>query len=136
GRSVEELQWDLDYLLHLWQAIENASRERAAPFLIYQESNVIIRALRDYLRTDIGEVQIDDEAVYQQAHDFMQPVMPHSLQKLKLYRDAVPLFTRYQIESQIESAFAREVRLPSGGAVVIDHTEALVSIDFNSAPAT
>lgn len=136
GRSVEELQWDLDYLLHLWQAIENASRERSAPFLIYQESNVIIRALRDYLRTDIGEVLIDDRAIYQQAHDFMQQVMPHSLQKLKRYEDPVPLFTRYQIESQIESAFGREVRLPSGGAVVIDHTEALVSIDINSARAT
>ncbi len=136
GRSVEELQWDLDYLLHLWEAIQTASRERAAPFLIYQESNVLIRALRDYLRSDIGEILIDDETVYQQAHDFMQQVMPHNRQKLKIYRDPVPLFTRYQIESQIESAFAREVRLPSGGSLVIDHTEALVSIDINSARAT
>ncbi len=136
GRSAEELQWDLDYLLHLWKAIETASRERAAPFLIYQESNVIIRALRDYLRADIGEVLVDDESVHKQAHDFMQQVMPHSLPKLKRYQDPVPLFTRYQIESQIESAFSREVRLPSGGAVVIDHTEALVSIDINSARAT
>ncbi len=136
GRSAEELQWDLDYLLHLWKAIETASRERVAPFLIYQESNVIIRALRDYLRADIGEVLVDDESVHKQAHDFMQQVMPHSLPKLKRYQDPVPLFTRYQIESQIESAFSREVRLPSGGAVVIDHTEALVSIDINSARAT
>jgi ribonuclease E len=136
GRSLEELQWDLDYLLHLWKAIETASRERPAPFLIYQESNVIIRALRDYLRKDIGEILVDDENVHSQATDFMRQVMPHNQQKLKLYKDPVPLFTRYQIESQIESAFSREVRLPSGGSVVIDHTEALVSIDINSARAT
>ncbi len=136
GRTAEELQWDLDYLLHLWQAIEKASQERSAPFLIYQESNIVIRALRDYLRNDIGEVLIDDPNVYQQAHEFMQLVMPQNQHKLKQYRDSTPLFTRFQIESQIESAFSHEVRLPSGGSIVIDHTEALVSIDINSARAT
>jgi ribonuclease E len=136
GRSAEELQWDLDYLLHLWQSIESAAKERPAPFLIYQESNVIIRALRDYLRNDIGEILVDDATVFQQARDFVQQVMPHNLSKLKAYRDHVPLFTRFQIESQIESAFSHEVRLPSGGSIVIDHTEALVSIDINSARAT
>jgi len=136
GRSVEELQWDLDYLLRLWDAIETASRERAAPFLIYQESNVIIRAIRDYLRQDIGEILIDDEEVYQQARDFVQQVMASYLSKVKLYRDPIPLFSRYQIESQIEAAFKHEVRLPSGGAIVIDHTEAMVCIDVNSSRAT
>lgn len=136
GRGAEELQWDLDYLLNLWSSIEKAGEERAAPFLIYQESNVIIRALRDYLRTDIGEILIDDADVYERAREFIQQVMPHNLQKLKFYDDPVPLFSRYQIESQIESAFQREVRLPSGGVIVIDHTEALISIDINSARAT
>ncbi len=136
GKSGEELQWDLDYLLNLWNAIEKASQEKKAPFLIYQESNVIIRALRDYLRKDIGEIQIDDAEIYKQAKDFMQQVMPHNLNKLKLYKDSVPLFTRYQIETQIESAYGREVRLPSGGSIVIDHTEAMVAIDINSARAT
>ncbi len=136
GRSIEELQWDLDYLLHLWEAIEKASQDRSAPFLIYQESNLIIRALRDYVRQDIGEILIDDTELYGQAHDFMSQVMPHNLHKLKHYQDTTPLFTRYQIESQIESAFQREVRLPAGGSIVIDHTEALVSIDINSARAT
>jgi ribonuclease E len=136
GRSTEELQWDLDYLLQLWQAIEKAAGERPAPFLIYQESNVIIRALRDYLRNDIGEVLIDDPGVFSEAREFMQQVMPHNLRKLKLYEDPVPLFSRYQIESQIESAFQRSVRLPAGGSIVIDHTEALVSIDINLARAT
>jgi ribonuclease E len=136
GRSVEELQWDLDYLLNLWNAIQGAAEGRKAPFLIYQESNVIIRALRDYLRADIGEILVDDAEVFQQASDFMRQVMPHNLSKLKRYDDPVPLFTRYQIESQIESAFQREVRLPSGGAIVIDHTEALISIDINSSRAT
>ncbi|MBA1149192.1 ribonuclease E, partial [Ectothiorhodospiraceae bacterium WFHF3C12] len=136
GRSTEELQWDMEYLLNLWQAIQKAADERSAPFLIYQESNVIIRALRDYLRSDIGEILVDDEEVYNQARQFMEQVMPYNLQRLKLYQDAVPLFTRYQIESQIESAFQREVRLPSGGAIVIDHTEALLSIDINSSRAT
>ncbi len=136
GKSAEELQWDLDYLLQVWRAIDEAARERHAPFLIYQESNVVIRAIRDYLRSDINELLIDDQAVYQQARDFMQLVMPSQLNKVKLYQDRVPLFTRYQIESQIESAFQREVSLPSGGSIVIDHTEAMVAIDINSARAT
>ena len=136
GRSAEELQWDLDYLLQVWDAIEKASHERSAPYLIYQESNVIIRALRDYVRTDIGEILVDDEHMFQEARTFMEKVMPQSLNKLKPYQDRVPLFTRFQIESQIEAAFSREVRLPSGGALVIDHTEALVAIDVNSARAT
>jgi ribonuclease E len=136
GKNPEELQWDLDYLLQLWDAIEKASRERPAPFLIYQESNVIIRAIRDYLRKDINEILIDDKETYNQAREFMQLVMPHNINKVKLYEDNVPLFTRYQIESQIETAFQREVRLPSGGAIVIDHTEALISIDINSSRAT
>lgn len=136
GRNIEELQWDLNYLLQLWEMINKAADERSAPFLIYQESNVIIRALRDYLRADTGEILIDDPAVFQQAQDFVRQVMPYNLNKLKLYQDTVPLFTRYQIESQIESAFERTVQLPSGGAIVIDHTEALISIDINSARAT
>ncbi len=136
GKSVEELQWDLDYLLHLWRAIEKAAEERSAPFLVYQESSIIIRAIRDYLRKDISEILIDNPDVYQQARDFMAQVMPHNLHKVKLYEDDIPLFTRYQIESQIESAFQRVVSLPSGGAIVIDHTEALISIDINSARAT
>jgi len=136
GRQSEELQWDLDYLLQLWDSIAKASEERAAPFLIYQESNVIIRALRDHLRSDIGEILIDDAEVHQHAIEFMTQVMPHNLTKLKRYDDPVPLFSRYQIESQIESAFTREVTLPAGGAIVIDHTEALISIDINSARAT
>jgi len=136
GRDADELQWDLDYLLQLWSAIEQASENRSAPFLIYQESNLFIRALRDHLRNDIGEILIDNETVYNDAREFMQQVMPHNLNKLKLYNDQVPLFNRYQIESQIESAFARTVHLPSGGAVVFDHTEALLSIDINSARAT
>ncbi len=136
GKTVEELQWDLDYLLNLWRSIEEAAKERPAPFLIYQESNLITRTIRDYLRSDISEILIDEPSVYEQAREFMAQVMPHNLNKIKLYQDPVPLFTRYQIESQIESAFQREVRLPSGGALVIDHTEALVSIDINSARAT
>ncbi|MDQ2070729.1 ribonuclease E, partial [Natronospira bacteriovora] len=136
GRSTEELQWDLDYLLQVWKAIEQAAEERQAPFLVYQESNVIIRCIRDYLRTDVGEILVDHPDIYQEAHNFMSQVMPHNLGKLKLYDDPVPLFTRYQIESQIESAFTREVRLPSGGSIVLDHTEALTAIDINSARAT
>ncbi|MFO7858204.1 MAG: ribonuclease E [Ectothiorhodospiraceae bacterium] len=136
GHSVEELQWDLDYLLHLWEMINTAANERAAPFLIYQESNVIIRALRDYLSHDTGEILIDDPDVHARAQDFVGKVMPHFADRLKLYEDSVPLFTRYQIESQIESAFERQVQLPSGGAIVLDHTEALISIDINSARAT
>ncbi len=136
GRSAEELQWDLDYLLHLWSVIKAASEERPAPFLVYQESNVIIRALRDYLRGDVTEILIDSPEVFETAREFMERVMPHNMDKLKLYQDTVPLFSRFQIESQIESAFQREVTLPSGGAIVIDHTEALISIDINSARAT
>ena len=136
GRDSEELQWDLDYLRQVWQSIESAAENRSAPFLIYQESQLIVRALRDYLRADIGEILVDHREVFEQAQDFMQQVMPHNLQKLKFYEDATPLFSRFQIESQIESAFSREVTLPSGGALVIDHTEALLSIDINSARAT
>lgn len=136
GKSVEELQWDLDYLLQLWQSIDEASKQRAAPFLIYQESNIITRAIRDYFRTDISEIIVDEPEMYEKTRQFMTQVMPHNLGKIKLYTDAIPLFTRYQIESQIESAFQREVRLPSGGAIVIDHTEALISIDINSSRAT
>jgi len=136
GRDAKELQWDLDYLLQLWTAIEQAAGTKKSPFLIYQESNLFIRALRDHLRNDIGEILVDNEAVFNDAREFMQQVMPHNLNKLKLYTDQVPLFSRYQIESQIESAFARTVHLPSGGAVVFDHTEALLSIDINSARST
>ncbi|NKN32079.1 ribonuclease E [Marichromatium bheemlicum] len=136
GKSVEELQWDLDYLLQLWKAIETSGEQRKAPFLIYQESDVIIRSIRDYLRADIGEIVIDDPAVYERAETFIRQVMPQNIKKLRRYDDEVPLFTRYQIESQIESAFQREVRLPSGGSIVIDHGEALTAIDINSARAT
>jgi ribonuclease E len=136
GRQVEELQWDLDYLISLSKSIEEASQTKKAPFLVYQESNVVIRAIRDYLSSDIGEILIDNPEVLAEAQAFIQQVMPHNLKKAKLYDDTVPLFSRYQIESQIESAYQREVRLPSGGAIVIDHTEALVSIDINSARAT
>ena len=136
GRSSEELQWDLDYLMQLWQAIHGASERRNAPCLLLQESNVVIRAIRDYLRQDIGEVLIDNQAAYDEAIGFVQQVMPQYESKFKLYEDKVPLFNRYQIESQIETAFQREVKLPSGGSIVIDPTEALVSIDINSARAT
>jgi ribonuclease E len=135
GKQAEELQWDLEYLVQLWTAIDKATQERSAPFLVYQESNIIIRALRDYLRKDVGEILVDSPEVYQTGYDFMRMVMPHELDKYKLYKDKVPLFTRYQIESQIETAFRHEVRLPSGGALVIDPTEALISIDVNSARA-
>ncbi|MBD8873578.1 Rne/Rng family ribonuclease [Rhodanobacter sp. DHB23] len=136
GRDAEELQWDLDYLLTLWRSISEAASKRKAPFLIYQESKLFIRALRDYLRSDIGEILIDEESLYEDAREFMQQVMPTSLRKLKLYKDDTPLFNRYQIETQIESAFDRQVRLPSGGSIVIDQTEALTAIDINSAKAT
>ncbi|HEY8587450.1 MAG TPA: Rne/Rng family ribonuclease [Rhodanobacter sp.] len=136
GRDAEELQWDLDYLLQLWRSISEAAGKQKAPFLIYQESKLFIRALRDYLRTDIGEILIDDESLYNDAREFMQQVMPTALRKLKLYQDDTPLFTRYQIETQIESAFDRQVRLPSGGSIVIDQTEALTAIDVNSSKAT
>jgi ribonuclease E len=136
GKNIDELQWDLDYLTQLWEAIKASSEERKAPFLIYQESDVIIRSIRDHLRADIGEIVVDDPKMYEKAQAFVRSVMPHNLKKLRLYRDEVPLFTRYQIESQIESAFQREVRLPSGGSLVIDHGEALTAIDINSARAT
>jgi len=135
-RSAEELAWDLENLLAVWQAILNVVLERPSPFLIYRESNAIVRALRDYLTNEIGEILIDSEATYKEATEFVEQVMPHNIRKLKLYSDPVPLFTRFQIESQIESAFAHNVTLPSGGSIVIDHTEALVSIDINSARAT
>ncbi|MDO6823524.1 ribonuclease E [Marinobacter sp. 1_MG-2023] len=136
GRTSEELQWDLDYLVQFWEAITQAAGERKAPFLIHQESNVIIRAVRDYLRQDIGEVLIDSESVYEDVLNFVRAVMPTFENKIKLYKDEIPLFSRYQIEGQIETAFQREVRLPSGGSIVIDPTEALVSIDINSSRAT
>ncbi|MDM7481378.1 MAG: ribonuclease E [Halomonas sp.] len=136
GRSSEELQWDLDYLVQVWESITTESAKRPAPFLIYRESNVIIRAMRDYLRQDIGEVLIDSPDIHAEALAFIRQVMPSYQQKIKLYADEVPLFSRFQIESQIETAYQREVKLPSGGSIVIDHTEALVSIDINSARAT
>ena len=136
GKSTEELQWDLNYLIQLWDSIDKAGREKPSPFLIYQESNIIIRAIRDYLRKDIAEIIIDNETTYNKAREFMTQVMPHNLSKIKLYSDETPLFTRYQIESQIETAFQRQVSLPSGGSIVLDHTEALLSIDINSARAT
>ncbi|MCW8908734.1 MAG: ribonuclease E [Sedimenticola sp.] len=136
GKSEEDLQWDLNYLKQLWEAIELSAKSKSAPFLIYQESNVIIRSIRDHLRNDIGEIVIDHPEVYAEACEFIEQVMPHNLRKLRHYTDEVPLFSRYQIESQIESVFQREVRLPSGGAIVIDHTEALTSIDINSARST
>ncbi|MBA3980752.1 MAG: ribonuclease E [Alcanivorax sp.] len=136
GRTPEELQWDLDYLLKLWDSIEAASKDRPAPFLVYQESNVIIRAIRDYLRKDIGEVLIDSDETFAEANGFVTQVMNDFAHKIKLYKDETPLFSRYQIESQIETAFQREVKLPSGGSIVIDPTEALVSIDINSSRAT
>jgi ribonuclease E len=135
-KNVEELQWDLNYLLQLWEAIDRSSSEQTAPFLIFQESNVIIRALRDHLRGDIDEILIDQEGAFKLVHDFLKQVMPHNLNKAKLYQDSVPLFSRYQIETQIEMAYKREVTLPSGGSIVIDHTEALTSVDINSARAT
>jgi ribonuclease E len=136
GRTPEELQLDLDYLVQFWDSIKNAADNRPAPFLIYQESNVVIRAVRDYLREDIGEVLIDDKEVHQEALNFIRSVMPNFESKIKFYQDDIPLFNRYQIESQIETAFQREVKLPSGGSIVIDPTEALVSIDINSSKAT
>src|SRR5687767_6307512 len=136
GRSEEELQWDLNYLLQLWRAIEDASKSQSGAFLIYQESSLVIRAIRDYFHQDIGEILIDTENVFEQAQQFMGHVMPGNVNRVKLYKDDVPLFSRFQIEHQIESAYSRAVSLPSGGGVVIDHTEALVSIDVNSARST
>ena len=135
-RGAEELAWDLENLLTIWHAILNVVLERTSPFLIYRESNSVVRALRDYLTADIGEILIDDDETYKEAIEFVEQVMPHNLRKIKHYEDPVPLFTRFQIESQIETAFAHNVNLPSGGSIVIDHTEALVSIDINSARAT
>ena len=136
GRGVEELQWDLNYLLQLWTAIDSAANSQKGAFLIYQESSLVIRAIRDYFQPDIGEILIDTEEVFEQAQQFMSHVMPGNVHKVKLYKDDVPLFSRFQIEHQIESAYSREVTLPSGGAIVIDHTEALVSVDVNSARST
>ncbi len=136
GRTVEELQWDLNYLMQLWRAIEGAGKSAAGPFLIYQESSLVIRAIRDYFQPDIGEVLIDTDEIFDQAQQFMSHVMPDMAHRVKRYSDDVPLFSRFQIEHQIETAYARTVPLPSGGAIVIDHTEALVSIDVNSARAT
>ncbi|MEL7297073.1 MAG: Rne/Rng family ribonuclease [Pseudomonadota bacterium] len=135
-RTAEELQWDLNNLFGVWEAIKKVVVEKPSPFLIYQESNAVIRSLRDYLNNDIGEILIDAEKPYDQAREFMESVMPHNAGKLKRYSDPVPLFTRYQIESQIETAYAHSVQLPSGGSIVIDITEALISIDINSARAT
>jgi ribonuclease E len=136
GRSAEELQWDLDNLKEVWTAVSSAAEGRPAPFLIYQESKAIIRARRDYLADDIGEILVDNQEVFSEAQQYMQRFMPAGLRKLKLYEDSVPLFTRFQIENQIESAHSHKVNLPSGGSIVIDPTEALVSIDINSARAT
>ncbi|MEC9079359.1 MAG: Rne/Rng family ribonuclease [Pseudomonadota bacterium] len=136
GKSPEELQWDLDFLLKLWGVIAEAATSQEAPFLVYQESNLIVRTLRDHLRGDIQEILIDESSVYERASRFMMQVMPHNSAKLKHYEDATPLFSRFQIEHQIENAYSRSVKLPSGGALVIDHTEALISVDVNSARAT
>ncbi|MGO1892071.1 MAG: Rne/Rng family ribonuclease, partial [Luteimonas sp.] len=125
GRDAEELQWDLDYLLSIWRAITGAALSKPSPFLIYQESRLITRALRDYMRSDIGEILVDTPEMYEEAKDFVEQVMPHNLRKLKHYTDDTPLFNRFQIESQIESAYERTISLPSGGALVIDQTEAL-----------
>ncbi|MBM3384945.1 MAG: Rne/Rng family ribonuclease, partial [Betaproteobacteria bacterium] len=137
GRTVEELQWDLGYLMQLWQAVDGAAKEAGSkPFLIYLESSLVIRAIRDYFQPDIGEILIDTQDIFSQAVAFMQTVMPANVGRVKLYRDDVPLFSRFQIEHQIESAYQRHVNLPSGGSLVIDHTEALVAVDVNSARAT
>ena len=135
GRSAPELQWDLNYLLKLWNAIDGAAKGAKGAFLIYQESSLVIRAIRDYFNNDIGDILIDTDDVYEQAQQFMAHVMPEHAARVKRYRDDAPLFSRFQIEHQIESAYARTVQLPSGGAIVIDHTEALVSVDVNSARA-
>ncbi|BAL25161.1 Rne/Rng family ribonuclease [Azoarcus sp. KH32C] len=136
GRNAEELQWDLNYLLQLWRAIEGAAQSQSGAFLIYQEGSLVIRAIRDYFQPDIGEILIDTDDIYEQAQQFMAHVMPGNVNRVKRYSDDVPLFSRFQIEHQIESAYSRQVSLPSGGAVVIDHTEALVSIDVNSGRST
>ncbi len=136
GASVEEIQWDLDYLNQLWAAIAGAADAQSGAFLIYQESNLVVRAIRDYFNTDIEEIIIDKQSIFDQAHQFMSHVMPNYAERIKFYDEEISLFTKYGIENQIESAFLREVQLPSGGAIVIDHTEALVSIDVNSSRST
>ncbi len=136
GRSAEELQWDLNYLLQLWTAIEGAASQQTGAFLIYQEGSLVIRAIRDYFQPEIGEILIDTDDIFEQARQFMAHVMPQNVNRVKQYQDDVPLFSRFQIEHQIESAYSRQVGLPSGGAVVIDHTEALVSVDVNSGRST
>jgi ribonuclease E len=136
GRTTEELQWDLNYLLQLWRAVEEAAKMQAGAYLIYQESSLVIRAIRDYFHQEIGELLIDTEGIYEQAQQFMSHVMPANVSRVKLYKDDVPLFSRFQIEHQIETAYARQVPLPSGGSIVLDHTEALVAVDVNSARAT
>ncbi|MFN9744342.1 MAG: ribonuclease E/G, partial [Betaproteobacteria bacterium] len=136
GRTAAELQWDLNYMLKLWDAIDGAAKAMNKPELIYQESTLVIRAIRDYFSADIGEILIDTDDIYEQARQFMEHVMPESAHRVKRYRDDAPLFSRFQIEHQIETAFSRTVNLPSGGAIVIDHTEALVAVDVNSARAT
>ncbi len=136
GRSKEELEWDMNYLMQLWLAIEGAAKTQSGAFLIYLESSLVIRAIRDYFHADIGEILIDTDDIFEQAQHFMATVMPSNVSRIKRYRDDVPLFSRFQIEHQIESAYSRQVNLPSGGAIVIDHTEALVSVDVNSGRAT
>ena len=136
GRTAAELQWDLNYLMQLWRAIEGAAQGQNGAFLIYQESSLVIRAIRDYFHPEIGEILIDTDEVFEQAQQFMAHVMPANVSRVKRYSDDVPLFSRFQIEHQIESAYSRQVSLPSGGAVVIDHTEALVAVDVNSGRAT
>ena len=135
GRAASELQWDLNYLLKLWNAIDGAAKSGKGAFLIYQESSLVIRAIRDYFNNDIGEILIDTDDIYEQAHQFMSHVMPEQGHRVKRYRDDAPLFSRFQIEHQIETAYSRTVQLPSGGAIVIDQTEALVAVDVNSARA-
>ncbi len=136
GRQAEELQWDLNYLLQLWTAIEGAAKQQSGAFLIYLEGSLVIRAIRDYFQPEIGEILIDTDEVYEQARAFMDTVMPGNVHRVKRYHDDVPLFSRFQIEHQIETAFGRQVNLPSGGAIVIDHTEALVAVDVNSGRST
>ncbi len=136
GASVEQIQWDLDYLTQLWDAIEEAAKGQEGPFLIYQESNLVVRAIRDYFQSDIEEILIDKQEIYDQAHQFMSHVMPDYAKRIQLYDEDTSLFSKFNIENQIESAFLREVQLPSGGSIVIDHTEALVSVDVNSSRST
>ena len=136
GRSLPELQWDVDYLLQLWNAIDTAAKEQAGPFLIYQESSLVIRAVRDYFRQDIEEILIDTQSIYEQVKQFISHVMPQNVALVKLYNEETPLFSKFKLEHQIETAYSRQVTLPSGGAIVIDHTEALVSVDVNSARST